>query len=153
MSERGATRLEAASPRAIEWTAEAITQGNVVALPTDTVYGIAASLAHPEALDRIFAVKGRETTKVLPVLVASAAALRHIVPPLDREVILLLDTYWPGPLTLAVPALPGMPPQVVAKDGTVGVRVPNHPLAIEVIEKAGGIPGSAGTARVRGPGQ
>ena len=138
MSDRGATRLEAASPRAIEWTAEAITVGNVVALPTDTVYGIAASLSHPDALDRIFAAKGRDAKKVLPILVSSPAALRHIVPPLESDLILLLETYWPGPLTITLPALPGMPHQVVAKDGTIGVRVPNHPLAIEVIEKAGG---------------
>jgi L-threonylcarbamoyladenylate synthase len=135
---RRAVHFLSSAPNAIEWTAEAIVSGKVVALPTDTVYGIAASLSHPEALQRIFRIKGREERNVLPVLASSVAALSHVVPELDPDVALLLGDYWPGALTVVIPALPGMPPQVCAADGTIGVRVPNHPLAIEVIERAGG---------------
>ena len=63
--------LDQASPRAIEWTAERIASGGVVAIPTDTVYGIAASLAHAAALERIYEIKGRPERMPLPVLVSS----------------------------------------------------------------------------------
>jgi L-threonylcarbamoyladenylate synthase len=110
----------------------------VVALPTDTVYGIGASLAHDDALRRVFEIKGRPDDRTLPVLVSSTDALAHIATDLSEEALLLLDRYWPGPLTLVVPARRGVPETVTGPGGTVGVRLPNHPLAIEVIDKAGG---------------
>jgi L-threonylcarbamoyladenylate synthase len=130
--------LPAASPRAIEWAAEQIDGGGVIALPTDTVYGIAASLGHREALRRIYRIKGRDADKPLPVLVSSPDVVEHLAIGIDRHVELLLDRYWPGPLTVIVPAPAGMPDEVTAGGSTVGLRMPNHPLAIEVIAKAGG---------------
>lgn len=129
--------LDQASPRAIEWTAERIAEGGVVGIPTDTVYGIAASLAHPVALDRIFEIKERPDVLPLPVLVSSIDALSHLVR-LDDDVLPLLDTFWPGPLTVILPASARVPARVLGPGITVGVRIPNHPIAIEVIEKAGG---------------
>lgn len=129
--------LDQASPRAIEWTAEQIASGGVVAIPTDTVYGIAASLGHPEALDRIYDIKGRDEAMPLPVLVSSVQALSHLVT-IDDRVASLLDAFWPGPLTVVLPAATHMPARVLGPGNTVGVRLPNHPIAIEVIEKAGG---------------
>ncbi|MGH2533537.1 MAG: L-threonylcarbamoyladenylate synthase [Thermomicrobiales bacterium] len=131
------TVLQRAAPRAIEWAAERLAGGGVIALPTDTVYGIAASLAHANAIRRIFEVKGRNEDRPLPVLVSSTDALLRIAT-VDEHVAFLLDQFWPGPLTVVVPARAGMPVGVIGPDGTVGVRMPNHPLAIEVIEKAGG---------------
>jgi L-threonylcarbamoyladenylate synthase len=130
--------LQRSAPRAIEWTAERIAGGGVVAIPTDTVYGIAASLAYPDALERIFAIKGRDQSQPLPVLVSSTAVLKRLSPGLDPKVAILLDTFWPGPLTVAIPATRAMPPQVLGPGQTIGVRLPNHPLAIEVIDKSGG---------------
>ena len=139
MSEaRRAVVLAASAPDAVAWTAEAIVAGKVVAIPTDTVYGIAASLSHPQALARIFDIKSRDLRRVLPVLISSAEQVAHLTTDLDPDVPLLLATYWPGPLTVVVPALPGMPAAVTGPDGTVGLRVPNHPAAITVIEHAGG---------------
>ncbi|HET9662042.1 MAG TPA: L-threonylcarbamoyladenylate synthase [Thermomicrobiales bacterium] len=129
--------LEQAAPRAIEWTAERISSGGVVAIPTDTVYGIAASLAHPAALDRIYEIKGRPDRMPLPVLVSSVDALSHLVL-LEDAVVPLLDAFWPGPLTVVLPATARVPERVLGPGGTVGVRLPNHPIAIEVIDKAGG---------------
>jgi L-threonylcarbamoyladenylate synthase len=131
-------RLEPAAPRAIEWTVDQLVAGGVVAFPTDTVYALAASLAHPAALRRIFALKGRPPDKPLPVLLASAEHLGQVGDDVDDRIVLLLDRYWPGPLTVVVPARAGMPPEVLAPDGTIGVRVPNHFLALELIERAGG---------------
>jgi L-threonylcarbamoyladenylate synthase len=130
--------MSRAAPRAIEWAAEEIARGGVVALPTDTVYGIAASLAHEEAIDRIFAIKGRDPEHPLPILLSSIDALQHVSGAVDARVLQLLDEFWPGPLTVVIPSDRTLPPAVRASDGTVGVRIPNHPLAIEVIEKAGG---------------
>jgi L-threonylcarbamoyladenylate synthase len=130
--------LEYSTPHAIEWAAEQLASGGVIALPTDTVYGIAASLAHPDALRRIFEIKGRPANSPLPVLVASPVTAQHLSDNISTDVELLLDRYWPGPLTIVVPARPGMPVEVTAGGTTVGLRMPNHPLAIEVINRAGG---------------
>lgn len=136
--ERRAVMLPSSAPRAIEWAAERLAEGGVVALPTDTVYGIAASLSHPEAVKRLYEIKGRPAHNPIPVLVASPADVDHVAAGLSHDVQLLLDRYWPGPLTIVVPARPGMPREVTAGGDTVGIRMPNHPLAIEVIAKAGG---------------
>jgi L-threonylcarbamoyladenylate synthase len=130
--------LPAAAPNAIEWTAERIAAGGVVAIPTDTVYGIAASLAHESALSRIFTVKARPEDRTLPVLIASTDALARVAADISDETLLLLDRYWPGPLSVVVAARAGMPSLVTGPGETIGVRLPNHPLAIEVIAKAGG---------------
>jgi L-threonylcarbamoyladenylate synthase len=132
--------LDRGTPQAAEWAAERLVAGGLVAFPTDTVYGLGASLAEPDALRRVFAIKDRPANRVLPVLLASVDDLalvtgeRAIAPRLHD----LLDRHWPGPLTVAVPARAGLPPEVVAPDGTVGVRVPNHPLALRLLEAAGG---------------
>ena len=130
--------LEYSSPRAIEWAAEQLASRGVIAFPTDTVYGIAASLAHPAALRRLYEIKSRPLDIPLPVLVASPETAQHLTDGIDDDIEILLDRYWPGPLTIVVPALPGMPVEVTAGGSTVGLRMPNHPLAIEVINRAGG---------------
>jgi L-threonylcarbamoyladenylate synthase len=126
------------APGSVEMAVDVLVNGGVLAMPTDTVYGLAASLSHPDAIDRIFSVKNRDRTKPLPILVSSTEALEHLVPDLDPDVSLLLDEYWPGPLTVVVRPAVRLPAQVVAADGTVGIRLPNHQLAIELIERAGG---------------
>ncbi|CAN5748874.1 hypothetical protein BH23CHL5_BH23CHL5_08540 [soil metagenome] len=132
------TVLQRSAPRAIEWTAEEIEQGGVVAIPTDTVYGLAASLSHPEAIDRIFALKGRSVAKPIPILLASIDFLHIVSQNRDLKIMALLDEFWPGPLTLAIPSETALPSGVTGADGYVAIRVPNHPIAIEVIGKAGG---------------
>jgi L-threonylcarbamoyladenylate synthase len=131
--------LNAAAPRAIEWAAEAIVDGGVIAIPTDTVYGLAASHTIGTALDRIFEVKGRPADRTLPLLVSSVDVLERLTEHIDERVESLLDEFWPGPLTVALPGRKGLLPHLVAPDGTIGVRMPNHPLALEIIEKAGGV--------------
>ena len=130
--------LEPSAPQAIEWTADQLLAGGLVAFPTDTVYALAASLARPDALRRIFAVKGRPAEKPLPVLISAAEDLRGISLDLDPRVMTLAARYWPGPLTVVVRAREGMPEEVLGPHRTVGARVPNHFLAVEIIERAGG---------------
>jgi L-threonylcarbamoyladenylate synthase len=130
--------LQSAAPHAIEWAAEQLAAGGVIGLPTDTVYGIAASLGRIDAIKRIFEIKERPLDRTLPVLVSSARAMLQFATIPDNGIRDLLDEFWPGPLTVVVPGSSGLPSGVRAEDGTVAVRLPNHPLAIEIIEKSGG---------------
>jgi len=130
--------LPSAAPRAIEWAVETLVGGGVIAIPTDTVYGLAASVFSAPALARIYEIKGRPLDRSLPVLVSSIDALERLTEPLDHRVASVLDRYWRGPLTVVLPARPGFDQFLVSESGGIGVRMPNHPLALEVIEKAGG---------------
>ena len=130
--------LPANGPNAIEWAVERLLEGGVIVFPTDTVYGLAASLHRPDQLDRIYRIKGRDEGKPLPILVASSEDALNWTLGLTEEQALLLDQYWPGPLTLVVPAGLNVPRQAQAADGTVGLRSPNHPLALEIIARCGG---------------
>lgn len=130
--------LSLEAPRALEETISAVQHGGVIAFPTDTVFGIGASLRFPDALDRIYEIKGRDDTKPLPVLLSSIDRISLVSPAPSDAVRLLLREFWPGGLTVALPALPGLPSRVVAADGTVGVRVPDHSIALTICERAGG---------------
>jgi L-threonylcarbamoyladenylate synthase len=132
------TLLRLEEPRALEQTIAAIQKGGIVAFPTDTVYGIAASLTAPEALHRIFTVKGRTAEKTLPILIASGSTLKQLARDPDPRLLALANQFWPGPLTVILPGLPELPPEVLASDGTIGVRIPNHSVALTIAERCGG---------------
>lgn len=128
----------AASDDAIHHAVSILNQGGVIAIPTDTVYGVAASIELPASLARLYTIKGRPEDRPLPVLLAGVAHLDMVAAPLDDRLKVFLDRFWPGGLTVAVPALPHVPPPVTARDGTVGVRVPNHPVTLALLQAAGG---------------
>lgn len=138
MSRRAANVLLGNSPNAIDWAVQRLRDGGVIVFPTDTVYGLAAMIDQPEQLARIYRIKGRPDEKPLPILVSSSAAAQSLTNGLSEEQALLLDRYWPGPLTVVVPAHGSLPREVRASDGTIGLRSPNHPLALAVIAQAGG---------------
>jgi len=113
-------------------------RGGVVAIPTDTVYGLAASLDHPLAIERMFSIKGRSGTKAIPVLISDVSEFERLSENLPPAALLLAERYWPGALTIVVEAADGVP-EAVRRDGTtVGVRMPNNPDALEIIAAAGG---------------
>lgn len=118
--------------------AEVLVSGGIVAFPTETVYGLGGDARRPEAVERIFAAKGRPADNPLIVHVGrleDAVALAAGVSPLERR---LMERFWPGPLTLVLPVRPGaVAPQVTAGLDTVAVRVPDHPLARRLIAEAG----------------
>ncbi|MFM9108420.1 MAG: L-threonylcarbamoyladenylate synthase [Chloroflexota bacterium] len=147
--------LDPSAPRSIDWTAERIREGGVVSFPTDTVYALAASLAFPDALERIYDLKGRDEAKPLPVLLSAPARLRDVAAGVDDRLLDLADRFWPGPLTIVLPARDGLPAAATGRDAaggrTVAVRVPDHFLAIEVIERAGGAVGSTSANRSGDP--
>src|SRR5947207_1903994 len=120
--------LAGTAPNAIDMAADTLLSGGVIALPTDTVYGIAASLAHEPGLERIFCIKERPRDQPLPILLSSVDNLTNVAGDIDPDLLLLLDRYWPGPLTVIVPALQDLPELVIGPGHTVGLRIPNHPL-------------------------
>ncbi len=133
------TLLHLEEPRALEKAISILQHGGVVAFPTDTVYGIGASLAYPEALDRIYESKVRERGRPLPVLIGSIDDMDLVSRDVDPDLLRLASHFWPGPLTVAVPARADtLPPHVLAPDGTVGVRVPNHSVALVLAQRCGG---------------
>ncbi|HTS77725.1 MAG TPA: L-threonylcarbamoyladenylate synthase [Bryobacteraceae bacterium] len=114
-----------------------IRQGGVVAFPTETVYGLGANALDPQAVAKIFELKGRPHTSPLIVHVSSIEMAKRYAaewPPIADE---LARKHWPGPLTLVVSKSPEIPDIVTAGLATVGLRMPNHPLALELIEKSG----------------
>ncbi len=126
------------APRALELAIATMQHGGVVAFPTDTVYGIGASLDHPAALERIFRIKRRDHDRTLPVLVSSPADLDRVTGVVEPDLLRLASAFWPGPLTIALPARPDLPGIVVAPDNTVGVRVPDHSVALTLAKRCGG---------------
>jgi L-threonylcarbamoyladenylate synthase len=115
---------------------EALDAGELVVIPTDTVYGIAAALM-PDAIAKVFEVKGRPRDKPLPVLGASSLQLGRVAT-LDDRARQLADAYWPGPLTLVLPRASGFEIDLGrAGDASVAIRVPDHALAHLVLERSG----------------
>jgi L-threonylcarbamoyladenylate synthase len=113
-----------------------IRAGHLVAIPTDTVYGLAADLFNPDAIEKIYQVKEREHLKAIPVLLSSPAALEQVTLNMNRLARKLADRFWPGPLTLVVSAHPGLP-ENLSPQPTVGVRMPNHPDALALLAAGG----------------
>lgn len=123
--------------RDVRQAAAALRRGALVALPTETVYGLAADATNAEAVARIFAVKGRPADHPLIVHVATAAEVDEwaaSIPPFAR---LLAAAYWPGPLTLIVDRQPHVLDIVTGGQATVGLRVPAHPMTREVLRLLG----------------
>lgn len=140
----------AANPSVLD-AISALDRGGVIALPTDTVYGLAASLSRRDALRRIYAIKGRSGDKALPILVSEPEELTRFSPDVSAAVRVLADAFWPGALTIVVPASEDVPTEVTRGGDTVGLRMPNHPLALAVIRAAGGALAVTSANRSGGP--
>jgi L-threonylcarbamoyladenylate synthase len=121
----------------VQRAVEVLRGGGLVALPTETVYGLGADADNELAVRRIFAVKGRPSSHPLIVHVASAEAARSYVSawPLEAQ---QLAARWPAPLTLVLPRSAKASDAVTGGQETVALRVPNHPLALEVLQEFGG---------------
>ncbi|GMU41360.1 MAG: threonylcarbamoyl-AMP synthase [Chloroflexota bacterium] len=128
---------EAPDPAAIRQAAEAIRRGELVAFPTETVYGLGADALDPAAVARIFEAKGRPADNPLIVHVARAEDLDALVRRVPPEAHLLAAYFWPGPLTLVLPRRPHVPDITTGGLNTVAVRVPAHPVALALIEACG----------------
>lgn len=122
----------------LEQAIKVLKEGQVVAMPTETVYGLAACLDQPAAIERIFALKGRPLTNPLIIHVAKPIDVLRYAKELPPHFMALAHAFWPGPLTLIVPIqLNLIPPLVRAHLPTAGFRMPNHPLTLQAIEETG----------------
>lgn len=126
----------------------ALRAGGVVACATETLFGLLADALNAAAVEQVCVLKGRDPQQPIAVLLPDLAALAQVSPALPERARLLAEAHWPGPLTLLVPALPGLPAALI-KDGKIGVRVPGPSPALELVRAFGG-PLTATSANLSG---
>lgn len=120
----------------LQSAADLLRTGHLVAFPTETVYGLGADATNPTAVARIFEAKHRPTFDPLIVHVAELSQVEHVVSHFPATARLLASEFWPGPLTLVLPKLDVIPDLVTAGLPGVGIRIPRHPVAIELLKAA-----------------
>ena len=121
----------------VEIAVAALRRGGIVAFPTDTYYGLGANVFDAQAVERILVAKGRPPSSPLPVLLADAGDVEKVCLDPPPELERLAEAFWPGPLTVVVPALQGVAHGVTAGHGTVGVRVPDHEIPRSIARELG----------------
>lgn len=129
--------LPATSAKAIKLARRLLAEAEVVAFPTDTVYGLGANAFERYAVREIFAIKKRPTAKALPVFIYQIDDLNLVARNVPNRAWLLLQKFWPGALTVILPKNPKLPDDVTAGQNTVGVRLPDHPLCLELVSRVG----------------
>lgn len=122
-------------PNAIEAAVTTLKNNEIIGLPTETVYGLAGNAYSEVAVQKIFALKKRPHFNPLIVHIKSAALLTSVAKNIPLVALQLADAFWPGPLTLVLEKQDHIPDIVTGGKNTVGVRVPNHPLALELMEQ------------------
>lgn len=115
----------------------AIGRGALVVVPTDTVYGVAADAFNASAVAGLLAAKGRGRQSPPPVLVGSAETLNALAEHVTPEMTKLAEAFWPGGLTIVVPSRPTLDWDLGDTNGTVAVRMPNHPIVLELLKETG----------------
>ncbi len=131
------TKLLTADSNTIAEAAQIIRAGGLVAFPTETVYGLGANALDLNAVGKIFTAKGRPAADPLIVHLSGLDQITRLVRSVSPAAQTLAETFWPGPLTLILPKLPEVPDLVTSDLDTVAVRVPDHPVALALIQAAG----------------
>ena len=135
---RRAVTHQASSSRAIARAVSVLRKGGLVAFPTDTLYALGADASNPLAVSRIFTAKGRSPANPVPLLIADLAMAIRLVGELPEAAVRLAERYWPGPLTLVVPAPASICGLLTAGTGRIGLRAPNAAVALALIREFGG---------------
>ena len=143
------TQVLPITPESVALAARLLQQGELVALPTETVYGIAADARNGEAVKKIFEAKGRPQDNPLIVHICGMEMLNGIVSEVPERAKKLAAAFWPGPLTMVMPRGPEVSDVTCAGLDTVGVRMPSHPVVQQVI-KASGVAFAAPSANLSG---
>lgn len=128
--------LNGNDPVAVAQAAQALRAGELVGLPTETVYGLAADAQSDAAVAGIFAAKGRPSDHPLIVHVAGSADVPQFAASVPAFAQQLIDAFWPGPLTLILPRQPGMATAAAGGQGSIGLRCPSHPVARALLQAA-----------------
>jgi L-threonylcarbamoyladenylate synthase len=121
----------------IDRAVELLRQGKLVAFPTETVYGLGADATNADAIRRIFAAKGRPLTNPLICHVADESMARQYAAKWPETASAIANAFWPGPITIVVPKVAGIPSEATAGRDTVGLRAPNHPITLELLRAFG----------------
>lgn len=114
-----------------------IRDGGLVAFPTETVYGLGADALNPDAVAKVYEAKGRPSDNPMIVHIARASDIGQLTPRLSSTIVTLIENFWPGPLTLVVKRKDGVPDRTTGGLDTVGVRMPDSKVALELINRAG----------------
>ena len=133
----------------VKYAADQIRSGEVLGMPTDTFYGLAADPFNLRAVDRVYDIKTRSRHKPLSLLIASTDQAEELAKPLPEEFYALARKFWPGPLTIIVKAGSRLPLKVTANTGNVALRVPNAQIPLAVVTAAA-IPITATSANLSG---
>lgn len=123
-------------PGAIDRAIEILQGEGLVAFPTDTVYGVGGLAFSTAAIDRLYQVKDRSTEKAIPILLGSIDQLSLVTGAVNNLAHRLAERFWPGPLTLVLPRCPDLPSNL-SPFPTVGVRMPDHPVALALLDRSG----------------
>lgn len=136
-------------PSLIRYAAEQIRAGQVLGMPTDTFYGLAADPLNLRAVERVYEIKSRSRHKPLSLLIESTDQAEDLAKPLPEEFYQLARRFWPGPLTLIVQAASRLPLKVTANTGNVALRIPSAKIPLAVV-RAAGLPITATSANLSG---
>lgn len=131
------TKLLSDTTENIALAAGIIADGGLVAFPTETVYGLGADALNAEAVGKVYAAKGRPSDNPMIVHIASKADFARLTPYITEDMEKLMEAFWPGPLTMVVPRKPLIPDTTTGGLNTVGIRMPDHLVALELISKSG----------------
>ena len=117
----------------IREAARIIQAGGMVVFPTRTIYGLGVDANNPSAINRLFQVKGRNPEKPVSVLIKSQGTLTSLTAAIPPAAIPLMHRFWPGRITLVFRANPGVSPLLSAGTGKIGIRIPDHPVAVNLV--------------------
>lgn len=128
--------IQTTHSQAIAKAQSLLQQDGVVVFPTDTVYGIGVRFDHPQAIQKLFAIKGRNFNKPIAILTGNVDDFQKVAHHIPLVAYQLAEAFLPGPLTLIVPKHPHLPNNL-SQFPTIGIRIPNHPFAIQLLNQVG----------------
>lgn len=130
--------LPAENPASIQTALELLQEGEIIAFPTDTVYGLGANAFYSPGIIKLFEAKGRDANKAIAVLIGDMAQLDLLTEELNDTGKKLARKFWPGALTIVVPKKKDIP-ELLTAGNSIGIRMPNHPVALDLLKKFGPI--------------
>ncbi len=136
---RNSVQIDPENPRDqdIDRAAKLLKCGGLIIYPTDTVYGLGVDAENPQALDRLFSIKQRDRYKPVSLIASDVGMVKKLTAELPEYGEKLMDSFWPGPLTIVLKTLPGNPGSTGGDRGTIGIRIPANELCIRLVRAFG----------------